>query len=262
MCLNLLSGSCAFLISIPGSFAWRLRFQKDDRILSEAQRGRLESKVQELAQKLEINKPIEIMEKNDLTGGAQAQGVALFSGRVGIAIDPDVVREIPEEQLEFLMAHELSHIKANDAIRLGVVSGIIGAITTLAMSRLFPSSAAHFSPAVMISLMISSPAAAVGSVVSMIFFSFYSRCREECADKLGVSICSDAAQKAAPELFEKGRALQLEYRNNEGCSSLVKLWRRFLITEDGEFRFDLFHPSLKNRIKYLRPTNLAPSLVQ
>lgn len=241
------------LSTIPGAFSWRLRFQKDDKFLSIDKRNYLESKTQELSQKLGISKPIELIEKEGSMTGAQAQGTVFFSGRAGIVIDPEVVYDMSEAELEHLLAHELSHIKANDLIWMGAISGIVGAIATLAVSTLFPSSATYFSPIVMMTLMVSSPAAVVGCSVSGIAFACFSKWREECADKLGLSICSDAAQKAAPKFFDAMRTSQIEYRNDEEGSCLSKWWRRFLITEDGDSRFDIFHPSLKTRIKYLQP---------
>ncbi len=61
--LNLCVGGSILLGVIPGSFSWRLRLQKDDKLLSLTKRQQIESKVQELAQKLGINKPIELIEK-------------------------------------------------------------------------------------------------------------------------------------------------------------------------------------------------------
>lgn len=252
--LNLCSGGSMLLSSVFGIFSWRLRFQKDDKLLSSIKRKHIESKIQELASKLGINKPIELIEKNGLVGGAQAQGISLFSGRAGMVIDPDLVNDMPEEQLEFVIAHELSHIKANDyLIWLGGAPSIVGVITTLAMSRLFPSSATHFPPIVMATFMVSSPAALVGLSASINAFVIFSRWREECADKLGFSVCSGAAQKAAPQFFEKIRTFQIEHRNDKEGSCLSRVWRKFLITESGETRFEVLHPSLKNRIKYLQP---------
>lgn len=221
--LNLCSGGSMFLSTIPGSFSWRLRLQKDDKLLSSTKRRHIESEVQELASKLEINKPIELIEKKGLMTGAQAQGIAFFSGRAGIAIDPDLVYEMSEAELEFVIAHELSHIKANDLIWMGAVPSIVGVITTLAMSNLFPSSAAYFSPIVVATLMVSSPAAIGGLSVSVIALALFSKWREECADKLGFSICSDAAQKAAPEFFDKIRTSQIEHRNNDEGSCFSRL---------------------------------------
>jgi Zn-dependent protease with chaperone function len=248
--LNLFSAGSTLFSAIPGSFSWRLRFQKDDKLLSTDKRNQIESKIQELAQKLGISKPIELIEKKGLMTGAQAQGIAFFSGRAGIAIDPDIAHVIPEAELEFVIAHELSHIKANDAMWMGVASSIVGLITTLAMSILFPSSVAFSSTVA--TLILTSPAALVGLLVSVIALVVFSKWREECADKLGFSVCSDAAQKAAPQFFDSMRASQIEYRNNEEGSCLSRMWRRFLITEDGECRLDILHPSLKTRIKYLQ----------
>lgn len=248
--LNLFRGGTMLFSAIPGSFSWRLRFQKDDKLLSTEKRNQIESKAQELAQKLGISKHIELIEKKGLMTGAQAQGIAFFSGRAGIAIDPYMADEMSEAELEFLIAHELSHIKANDIVWMGAIPGIVGVITTLAMTILFPSTVV-FSSTVATPI-LTSPAALVGLSVSLVAFAFFSRWREECADKLGFSVCSKAAQKAAPQFFEKIRTVQIEYRNNEEGSCFSKLWRKFLITEAGDFRFDVLHPSLKTRIKYLQ----------
>jgi Zn-dependent protease with chaperone function len=213
-------------------------------------RNQIELKIQELAQKLGISKPIELIEKKGLLTIAQAQGIAFFSCRAGIAIDPDIADVMPEAELEFLLAHELSHIKTNDNMWMGVVPGIVGIVATLAMSILFPSSIAFSS--IVATLILTSPAALVGLSVSVIAFVILSKWREECADKLGFSVCSDAAQKAAPQFFDSIRTAQIEYRNDEEGSYLSQLWRKFLITEAGEFRFDVFHPSLNTRINYLQ----------
>lgn len=251
--LNLLSGGMILTAVVPGIFSWRLRFQKDDKHLNQNKRTRLELKIQELAKKLEINKPIELIEKRNLWCGAEAQGLALFSCRAGIAIDPDLVNAIPVDELEFLIAHELSHIKANDLISMGVIPSAIGVLTTLAMSLLFPATAANFSPMVAM-LLIPSPAALVGVSVSAITFALFSKWREKCADKLGRSICSDAAKKTAFHFYDRVRRLQFEYRNDENCSFCSKILRRFLFSEDGDFRLDVLHPPLSTRIKYLQTT--------
>lgn len=252
--LNLLSASSFLLVSVPGSCSWRLRFQKDDRVLSVEKRNHIELKILELAKKLKISRPVELIEIRGLMGGAQAQGNEIFSGRIGIAINPELCDEMPEEELEFFLAHELSHIKANDLVSVGIASGIVGMITTLAMCKIFPSSATYFSKLVMVTTKVTSPAAAVGIVASQIAFAFFSKYREECADKLGLSICSNDAQKKAYKFFENIQIDQITFRNNEeGSSYLSILLKRLLITKEGEFRFDVFHPSLKNRINYLRP---------
>jgi Zn-dependent protease with chaperone function len=252
--LDLFSGGSILFAAIPGSFSWRLRFQKDDRILSIEKRICIESKIQELAQKLEISKSIELIEKKGKFAGLQAQGIELFYGRAGIAIDPELVKVISEEQLEFLLAHELAHIKANDHLWMCVASSIVGIITTLAMNILFQLLGVYFSPNVSRLLGIS-PAAAIGLSISHIALAFFSKWREECADKLGISICSDAAQTAAPTFFDSLKTFYIECRNSEEDPYLFRLLVRFLITSDGDVRFDIYHPSLKTRINYLQFNN-------
>jgi Zn-dependent protease with chaperone function len=247
--LNLFYGGSMLLSAIPGSFSWRLRFQESENELSKYKREQINEKIENLAKNLEIRKPIELVQKKGLVTIAQAQGLALFSSRAGIVLDPNIVCRLPEVQLEFLIAHELSHIKANDHMWIGVVSGIVGIITTSAMSILFPSSVA-FSSTVATFIQIP-PAALVGLSLSAIALINFSKWREECADKRGFSVCSDDSQEAAPEFFETIRTSQRMYRNDKKGSSLSKLWRKFLITKAGDARFDVLHPSLTTRIGYL-----------
>lgn len=85
-------------------FSWQLCAQKDDRVLDPQKRDLLELKVQEFAQKLEINKPIEVSEKTDLGDFSSSRGMALFSGRAGIVVDPAMAYGISESTLEFTLA--------------------------------------------------------------------------------------------------------------------------------------------------------------
>ena len=253
--LNLFTGSYALLTAIPGVSSWRLYLQKDAKDLSAQKRDELESKIKELAGKLSINKPVELIEIKGCLTLAQAQGGVLLPGKIGIAIDPEVVNETSSDELEFILAHELSHIKANDIMWMGITSGIAGLIATLAMSVLFPSSAAYFPKIILCTLMVSSPASVVGVLVSLIAFTILSRWREECADKLALSVCSDAAKKAASSPFEKIRLDNIDQRNHPSGSTFSRLLIKLLITKDGNNRSDILHPSLTYRISYLRPKN-------
>lgn len=267
-CLNLLSGGSIILISLNGIFPWRLHCQKDAKTFDKPIRNWMDKKVQELAGKLNISKPIELIEVPGLFAtDAQAQGIAILKGRAGIAIDSPPKKDISEEEVEeeidveqtynnlaeteFILAHELAHIKGNDVLWMGIAPAIIGAITTLAVSILFPQSAIYFSPLVMSVVMISSPAAAIGLTVSILALIFFSRWLEERADKLGFSVCSPQAQEAASKVFEDLRLANIAHRNNEKGSFISKLWNKVLITKDGDTRWDVMHPSLKTRVNYL-----------
>lgn len=251
-CLNVFTGGAnLFLIGIPGSFSWRLLFQEDAKLLSTEKRSCIELKVRELATKLGISKPVELIEIKGLICGAQAQGNAIFPGRIGIAINPELVDELPEAHLEFLIAHELSHIKVNDIMWMGLVPGIVGTITTLAMNIIFPSSATLFSNLICCISPATSLASLIGLTVASVTFVIFSKWREECADKLGWSVCSKAAQNVAYNFFLTLQVKHIIHRNSQEGSFLSKLWRKFLITADGDVRYDIFHPSLKNRVNYL-----------
>lgn len=251
--INLLSATSGSIgASILGSCAWRLHIQKDEKFLSHHQRNQIETKMQELAKKLGLSKPIELIEISGCAGIAQAQGINIFSGKIGIAIDPLVVRDLPEEQIEFLLSHELSHIKANDYLWLGL-SSAVGAITTLGISKLFPSSSELFPKSVIAVTKAASPAAAAGLAASAVALSLISKWREENADKLGFYVCSDTAKKGAVDLFKTIKAAQIEYRNADDGSSLSKAVRKCSITEDGNSRTDFMHPKLQERISYLEP---------
>jgi Zn-dependent protease with chaperone function len=253
--LNLLSGASFFLAAIPGSISWRLRFQKDACLLDSRIKKFIESKIKEFALKLGISKEVELREIKDLMGYAQAQGNAIWPGRIGIVIDSELANKASQDQLEFLIGHELSHIKANDAIWMATAASSVGVITTLAMSILFPSSAAYFSKLVICTFMVSSPAAAIGLTASSIAFVFFSKRREECADRLGFAICSKAAKQAAPQFFEKIIKEHLEDRDNQKDTYWLRLLTRILITKEGNDRLDLFHPSLTKRVEYLKQLN-------
>jgi len=253
--LNLLSVAILIWKTIPDALSWRLYCQKDARSLDQKKRGDLESKVQSLANKLAINKPIQLIEITDITPPMKTQGNALLPGKAGIAFDPEFADQISEEEFEFWMAHQLVHIKANDFVWFAVVPIAIGVITTIAMSVLFPSSATHFS----IPGIYNSHAAAIGIIASAISIIFFSRWREASADKLGSSICSEAVKKAGLAAFNSMAKDNIEYRNEGGISLLSSLWRKFLLTSDGNSRFNILYPSIQTRITYLSQSIAHPS---
>lgn len=252
-CLTLVNAGCWAPIATLWSSCWNKYIQKQACQLSPEKRGFIDSKIDELSKKFLIDRRVELKEIDGLTTGLQALGNAALPFRLGIGINPVMASELSEAELEFLIAHELSHIKANDLLVIGAVSGLIGVIAALAAIIIFPASATSFSLTVSLLTQVASPAALVGITVSFIALVFLSRWREECADKLAFSICSKEAQKAAPKFFERIKRLQIEFRNSEEGSPLSKLWRRFEINEHGDCRFDIFHPSHETRINYLRP---------
>ncbi len=175
--------------------------------MNATQRKFIKSSIQEVSQKLDLKKPIELIEKKGSSKAIQFQGIAFFSGRAGIVINPDLVSNIAHGELEFRIARELSHIKTNDLLWIAVVPAIIGVTTTVAISILFPSSAAYFSPIGMEKFIKTSTAALIGLSVSIISFLFFSNWRIICADRSAFSNSSQHAQNSAPNVFLKQDAL-------------------------------------------------------
>ena len=200
-----------------------------------------------------IKKKLELREIRGLTTGAQAMGNTLFPGRAGIVIDPELFIDMPEDQQEFLLAHEISHIKKNDVFSIFVGSALIGVIATVALCILFP-------PLAVFSPVWGSGAFYLGALISGIAMACLSIWRESCADKLAFDACSEEGKKGAIQFFEDFREGGIEYRNEEDISVISRIWRKFSITKQGNFRLDLLHPSLTSRIKYLKQR--APILPQ
>ncbi|WP_284452882.1 M48 family metallopeptidase [Parachlamydia acanthamoebae] len=228
-----------------GIFAWRLRFQEDTRVLPTNKRQSLEAKVQALADKLKITKNLEIVEIRGLGNIAQAMGNTIFPGKAGIAIDPEAFAYMSEYTQEFILAHEISHIKHNDTLTLFLAQGFVGIITTLALAKLFPATAK-------ISLKsFFSPASSLGMITGIAGLALFSHWREKQADKTAFSICSDQARYAAIKFFKEMQEGNLYDRNCDDDSQLTSLFVKILISPEGDNRLDFFHPSLQSRIDCL-----------
>lgn len=240
------SGAAPHLLGfVHRVFALQLRFQENhEEALSRRERERLKSITNELIYRLQIKEQVEVKVARGIEGSwsLYAEGAPMLSDRVGYVIDLNSARRFSPEELEFLIAHELSHLKSNDLLWMGVVPAAAALTTTLAADILFPSSASYFSDFVK-TYFFPSPAALVGQVVGLFTLAYFSQWREECADRLAFSVCSDAAKKAAPRVFEKFMQVNASQR--------ISFLSQLTISKEGENRLDILHPSLKSRIHYL-----------
>jgi Zn-dependent protease with chaperone function len=235
--LSIVFGASSFLISLYGIVPVSLCFSKDARTLSPKVRQKLEAKVTTLAKKLGITKQLELVEVTELEGGAKAEGNALLPGRAGILIDPALFATLSESEQESLLAHELVHIASSDLISFGLLGGLVGLVTTVALQTFFEG----------VSLIPSM----VGLAVSYLAIMLFSRYREECADKKGFAICSDEGKRAAVSLFTAIRQDHLHYRNDPNVTPCTRFFRRIVFSKEGNDCLDPFHPSLSTRIAYL-----------
>lgn len=244
--LNIVSSSSWLLISFSSVFHWQLWFQKDVKLLDDKTRSSLEAKMLFLGDKLGIKKNLVLTEVQDLMSGAQHIGNNFFQGPAYVAINPEVFNDISIGSQEFILSHELSHIQNGDMLSLGLIASAADIITNLAIAILLP----HISP-VTPNIMIYTEH--MGTLIGFIALVFFSQKQEKCADLSAMSICSKEGQEAAPRLFKLIQEKSLAYRNNPNISFLSSLWRKILFTSEGEHRLDVFHPSLKARINYLKP---------
>lgn len=238
-------GGHAFPCISNGLIPWSLDCKKDEKLLPPRKRHALEKKVHEVADKLGVKKGIEIIEVDCAHSLANARGNTLFPGKAGIVIDAQAFEDLSREAQEFFVAHEISHIKHNDPLTMHILPGLSGAASTLAMMELFPSTA-------LFSAVWCSPASLIGFAVGSATFIFFSRWREECADRTAFSVCSAEAKTAAIAFFEKMQVTNRQDRDDPNISFASSLWRKFLINGEGEARWDVLHPPLKARIDYLK----------
>jgi len=245
------SGGPFFVFSMAGLFPWQCYIQKDAKRLSTDHRQLLQEKINKLTKKLGIQKEIELIEIEAFYTSLQALGSNVFPNKAGIAIDPNLLKEMPFDMQEFVLAHELSHIKNNDLIKVNLYAGIVAAIVTAVAGILFPSLNVRFSKRGMALSGYTSPAAIIGSFVGLYAFVFFSKKYEEAADKMAFSVCSKEAQLEGINFFKICQEYHISNRK-EIDSLLAKIWNKMMYTSEGDFRLDILHPSLSKRIQYLQ----------
>lgn len=233
-----------FLSSLPVFFPRSLFCEKETKGLTPQKKNEIQSKIAQLSSLLKINKTVELFEKQSFFLIAQAQGINLLCGRAAVAINPNKCNDMPDNQIEFILAHELSHIKANDALWLSTIL----TITVLASDILSPFNFLTYG----VPLLLCSIATTILSItVFIVTAAFFSKWIEKRADLSAISICSDKAKAESVSFFQQIKKNHILYRNEQNINHILKAWRRLVITEEGDYRLDIFHPSINTRIAYL-----------
>ena len=149
------------------------------------------------------------------------------------------------------MAHELCHIKSNDVLKLFIVRVIFSVISMLILNRLSPRlkevplpryaiiPASLFAPI--------SISAFVGSLIGSIAIIPVARRQERAADLKGFKYCSEEEKSGVIEYFQGLQNKNIAMREHPRFAWVFKI----LKSSQGDERFDLAHPSLSDRIKYL-----------
>lgn len=216
-------------------FAIQLRMGKE---LENTPKNRaLQKRVQKLADRLELGKPVEVRFRGDY---GQASGNTLLPGRAGFIIGKEFL-ELPRNEQEFIILHELAHLKHNDMLKGGALYSLAVAVTICVI------------PLLTTSIIIISSAPATAGLVA--FFA-YSKYFEKRADITAFAHCSPEGKAGGIAFFQKLRIKLLCVRSDSEAGIVRKVLRKLLISDSGDFRLDVVHPSFSERVKYL--TELSP----
>jgi heat shock protein HtpX len=104
-----------------------------------------------------------------------------------------LVRALPDDELEAVMAHELAHIKNHDALLVTSIGLGLAAVYTISY-RIIPALAGRRGKSLGLLLLPSLFVGLVGIPVRMLFF-YFSRLREEYADAVTALTLPDGANK-------------------------------------------------------------------
>lgn len=237
--LTLLTGGGFFTsVVLNGLLSYRLRLKQKD--LSPDKKEYLQQLVTSLSNKLNVTKKLDIvLTSSEFGGEAQAMGNTLLPGRAGIAITPSFL-QLTKYQQEFILAHEISHIKHQDLLTLGLVPGLATIITRIALPRLFPKATA-----------VSSNIHEICFLMGCIAYVIFSQWREKCADQAGFAVCSNQAKMAAIKLFKDAQEHHQKLREDTSCSLIKRMFFKMTISAKGNNRLDVLHPSFTSRITNL-----------
>ncbi len=206
--------------------------------VSATYRKQIEDIVKIKAEALELNKKVQVKFSRTHMG-AQAHGIAATSFTCGIIVNPSLSFD---KELPFFMAHELSHIKHNDIFRMPVIAYLASLISRVALTLFLGKSVTTFGLFTM---------SLTSITIGFVAYTKFSQYCETQADKKALTVCSNEEKSSALNFFENLRKPQLKFRNAEGLTRIQQFYRKCLISETGEKRTDILHPSLSGRIEMI-----------
>ena len=142
-----------------------------------------------------------------------------------VLIAPDNFHEIDKDACNYILKHEISHIKHND----NFTTPCVAAACQLTAS-IFGMYSLSFFPAVGLAL-------AVGFTSNTLFEKW----REAKADDFAIKNSSDEELKGGRRFFMAMQAVYIENRDT--------FWKRIIFSANGNNRLGISHPSLTSRIQ-------------
>ncbi|MES2122484.1 MAG: M48 family metalloprotease [Chlamydiota bacterium] len=211
-------------------------------------RGRLYlvlDRVQELAKKMGINKEVHLYRSM----GTSAHGLSFFSNPAQLFIEKKHLL-LPDDELDFILCHELSHIKHNDRLKTVVFDAIACLVEVVAFPLIFP-----------IAVLIIEPA------INLCDHYVFRRNKEESADQNAIQTLQSNTgavnhwkrtikenldkRASAVKMLEVLAKLKSKGENVEKVApQLLKMLKERLdrITLSGDTRNDFDHPPLTKRL--------------
>jgi hypothetical protein len=193
-------------------------------LLSTLPGSHIKSAMQPLLDKAGIRKDLIFVEVPNL-GFCSASGTNMFrNGDAAVMVAPGFY-EADKDACNWIMKHEISHIKHNDLFTMQVVP----CVCQLAAS-IFGMCFLSFLPAL-----------GVAFTVGIVSQALFSQWREAKADDFAIENSSDEELKGGRRIFMAMQETSIEERNT--------FWKRIAISASGDTRLDILHPSITSRIQ-------------
>lgn len=168
--------------------------------------------------------------------------------RAAVAVTTGIMRQLDEQELAGVVAHELAHIRNRDTLIMTVAATVAGAVSMLAQFGLFFGGGRGRGWGGLIGAIL---AAILAPMAAMLIQMMISRTREYSADRLGGEICRNPLWLASALAKISGQSARREMDTAESHPASAHL---FIVNPLSGRRMDgLFttHPNTANRIAAL-----------
>lgn len=185
------------------------------------------SRVDAIAKKMGIEKEIQIFAANHPHCSTAVIGGIWFKGSLAMNFNIETIEE-PDEELDFIIAHELSHFKNNHWFKKGFFNLSVSAADAIA--------------AVTVGIVFIPLIEGTATIASHAI----SRMHEKEADLCAMYILG--TNRGAVKHFEK----EIGKNKNIFFQMIASSYEKEALTQDGHLRTDFDHPSLITRLAYAR----------
>jgi heat shock protein HtpX len=169
--------------------------------------------------------------------------------RAAVAVTTGIIRQLSDEELAGVVAHELAHIKNRDTLTMTVAATVAGAISMLAQFGMFFGGGRDRGWMGIIGTLL---AAILAPIAAMLIQAMISRTREYSADRMGGEICGNPLSLASALTRISGGSSRLEMLTAESHPASAHL---FIVNPlSGRPMDGLFatHPATENRVAALK----------